>query len=192
VGVSFSEYRKGLRLDISMKESAKQAGLAATVELSALLYERRVRTEQLAASLKRAVNKAEIERRKIEFDDAYVNWNTNWFGNVLKLRGGKSFENTERYIQLALMPLYVALDTHINKAYNAYHADKEVILYNSNVGKPLLKAILECNYVITEYIWAKERFFGTAEDQKSGELERRCPIKKDKAMKEVMEKDSEK
>lgn len=171
---------------IENAKAKKLAGVNAVNELAALIYERRVRAELLASSLRRGAELAEVRARKQAYDDAYTRWNINVQRTNLTIRemvGAKEYSKIEAHIQYGLTPHLRTADAFLTKGYDAVVSGDQNWAYDSKMLKPALASMLDCGYAITQYLWVTTNFYGDGGNEwedaltsANAELSSTCPI----------------
>jgi hypothetical protein len=143
---------------------AIQARQVGVIALSQFIYERRVRAELLASSLKRnAVNlttdaKEEMIERKRKYDEAYANWNTNAQANLFRVRAtlqANTYTYFEDIFEKRLIGSYFnPLDACLTNAYDVAikNGDPRPTLDACNT-RDLLQKVLDCGYAITNDLY---------------------------------------
>jgi len=98
-----------------------EAGVASIQSFSRAVYSRHTRAMMLASSLRRDVDLEEIKRRKLEYDQAFVDWGTEQQANLLairKLSQASRFSKFEADVEFELVPVLRELDSCLTEAYD--------------------------------------------------------------------------
>jgi hypothetical protein len=84
-----------------IENSTRNNALAAVSNLSEVVNERRERAELVISSIQRGAPEAEVDARKLAYDEAYIRWNAKVLGDLLRIRAGlgQSYKSSyETYI----------------------------------------------------------------------------------------------
>ncbi len=166
--------------DIELARQETVARKTAIQNLSRYIYERRVRAELLASSVRRSAPVDELRERKRNYDDSYVRWNTDNKANLFLVRDIlKETEYTfiesvidSRLVSDALAPL----DACITKAYDLALSSKNaeaVQALDQCSAKQLLQLTLDCGYAITDELY-KLTSGATTQLISQSEINKRC------------------
>lgn len=170
----------------SQEESAREAESlrarsearqAAVQSLSRFIYERRVRAELLASSLRRNVSLDEIMQRKRQYDEAYVLWNTNHQANLLLIRqmvGDTYYTEFESLLEFHLVGrILKPLDQCLTAAYDARLTNaKSSGLLEQCSASVLIQRALDCGYAFTDELFRASS--GGAHNDASETIAARC------------------
>jgi hypothetical protein len=172
------------------RERDRLKALAATrqtavVALSRYIYERRVRSEMLLSGLKRHASspseesKKEVIDRKRQYDDAYVNWNTNHQSNLLMVRqilGASTYSDFEGLLEFRLVAqVFAPLDRCLTEAFDETMRNRDPRPKLSACGATdLVQKSLDCGYAITDELFRLSGPTAGSNESKSI-VEARCP-----------------
>jgi hypothetical protein len=176
---------EAVQRQVDASKTLAQTRQAAVGGLSKYIYERRVRGEMLLSGLRRHANAPTVEsrnevfERKRQYDDAYVNWNTNHQANLLLIRqvlGSNTYSDFEGLLEFRLVSqVFAPLDKCLTEAYDAAARGQD--------PRPILKACratemvqrsLDCGYAITDELFRLSSPTGNPQESKSV-VESRCP-----------------
>ena len=138
---------------------------AAVIDLSEVIYARRVRAELLASGLRRHNadptdrSLVELIERKTAYDEAYVDWNKRSQSNLLVMRGildSKIYTALEAVVEFHLFgEVFQPLDSCLTAAYDEAVRGRDVSQTLEGCGvKGLLSFTLICGYAITDELYA--------------------------------------
>lgn len=130
-----------------------EAGVTAIQSFSRAVYARHTRAMMLASSLRRDVDLEEIKRRKLEYDQAFVDWGTEQQANLLairKLTQASRFSKFEADVEFELVPVLRDLDACLTEAYDTRlgGGEPQPVLDSCNISI-LLQQALDEGYAIT-------------------------------------------
>lgn len=162
----------------------------AVIDLSEVIYSRRVRAELLASGLRRHSTDpserslAEVIKRKTAYDEAYVDWNERSQSNLLIVRGileSKVYTALETVVEFQLVgegfrPLDTCLTVAYDDAIRGRDARETLDACRAN---ELLSFVLNCGYAITDELYAAaSRVITDREGSvfQSGQIETRCDV----------------
>lgn len=154
-----------IRLDqaqASDRLRAKQAaGALALRQITVLMYERYTTATLLASALKRQAPWPELERRKLAYDHAYLQWNSqlqNTLFTVRELTGQKDYSEADDYIEQSLKPHFRFVDDYLTAGYDARQQGRPW-QYEGAVIKPELDACLNACYELTNGLWQQTNLY---------------------------------
>jgi hypothetical protein len=90
MGGAFLWFLNSLNHHQDVEEATRNSAVAAVVDVSELVNERRVRAGLTVNAIRRLVPEAEANARKAAYDDAFVRWNAKMPGDLLRIRAGLS------------------------------------------------------------------------------------------------------
>lgn len=165
MGGAFLWFLNSLNHHQDVEEATRNSAVAAVVDVSELVNERRVRAGLTVNAIRRLAPEAEVNARKAAYDDAFVRWNAKMPGDLLRIRAGLNLSRRsdfERYIDALtdasnLLPandsslpqrrfperipgLLSMLDECVTDAFDAYRGD---LFKNADKAKELLRT---CRY----------------------------------------------
>jgi hypothetical protein len=165
MGGAFLWFLNSLNHHQDVEAATRNSAVAAVVDVSELVNERRVRAGLTINAIRRLVPEAEANARKAAYDDAFVRWNAKMPGDLLRIRAGLNLSRRsdfERYIDALtdasnLLPagdsslpqrhfperipgLLSILDDCVTNAFDAYRAD---LFKNADKANELLRT---CHY----------------------------------------------
>lgn len=166
--------QESLRLDQAQaldRLRAKQAAAALALrQITVLLYERYTTATLLASALKRQASWLELERRKLAYDHAYLQWNAqlqNTLFTVRELTRQKDYSAAEDFIEQSLKPHFSFVDEYLTAGYDA-RQHRLPWHYEGTVIKPELDACLDACYDLTSTLWQQTNLY---EDNPATHLE---------------------
>ena len=181
----------GASLTFLIGQQSKQIELSRTetldrkttiVTLSRFIYDRRVRAEMLASSIKRRAPIEEIKHRKQMYDDSYVRWNVEIKANLFSIRnalGEIDYTFAEQILENSLVNnAFRPLDACVTGAYDKVLAGKSdeaaAQLVHCDSTK-LLGIVTGCGYAVTDELY---KLVEKSTTRKSAEREivSRCPF----------------
>jgi hypothetical protein len=171
--------------EMDATKSLAQTRQLAVGGLSKYIYERRVRGEMLLSGMRRHADaptqesRAEVLARKRQYDEAYVNWNTNHQANLLLIRqvlGTSTYSDFEGLLEFRLVSqVFSPLDKCLTQAYDATirNRDPRPILQACKANE-LVQRSLDCGYALTDELFRLSSPNGNTQSSKSI-VESRCP-----------------
>lgn len=164
-----------------------ESSVKAVQDLSRNLYERHTRSALLYSALIRHATREELIRRKLEYDGSYLAYNRDLQANLLTIRDllqSPTYTPIEHQMQVGLSPRLKYVDACLTQAFDDALKDKWTVLVTCSDAQSVLPAIVDCDYSITNLLYARVSTTMYATDESSvkeaaEELVSRCPSNPD-------------
>jgi hypothetical protein len=179
LGAVFSQWLSARVAEAQRNRLETEARKVAIQNFSRDVYGRRARAEMLASSFRREAPLYEIKERKRDYDEAYVEWNTNNQANLLLIRDvlmTDQYTFFESVVEFTLVgKIFRPLDECLTQAFDIRmsEGDPQPALDRCD-SKRLLQEALDCGYAISDELY-KLSGGVTQREQAAEEISSQCP-----------------
>lgn len=133
-----------------------ERNMAAASDISRALFERRERAVLLLSSIKRGAPSSELDRRKIEYDEAYFKWNTAIKSNLFTIRQSVDSEivsSIDNKLECRIVPMVSRIDSQIETYYAQASLRRVPVDDGCNVARDLMW-VTECGNVFIDLLFS--------------------------------------